>query len=113
MAFQHIEQLGIDIADVRTGLECCYDWTSQIRQRRRMLDLTQRALADQVGCAEITVRQMEADALKPSKGLAEILLERLGIPQFERPEWVAFARGTSGYPQKIESHLSQLDQKTN
>ena len=84
-----------------------------LRQRRRMLDLTQRALADQVGCAEITVRQMEADALKPSKGLAEILLERLGIPQFERPEWVAFARGTSGYPQKIESHLSQLDQKTN
>jgi len=84
-----------------------------LRQRRRMLDLTQRALADQVGCAEITVRQMEADALKPSKGLAEILLERLGIPEFERPEWVAFARGTSGYPQKIESHLSQLDQKTN
>jgi non-specific serine/threonine protein kinase len=84
-----------------------------LRQRRRALDLTQKALANQVGCAEITVRQIEADALKPSKELAEILLEKLGIPEFERPGWIAFARGTSGYPQKTKSHSSQLEAKTN
>jgi predicted ATPase/DNA-binding XRE family transcriptional regulator len=69
-----------------------------LRQRRRMLDLTQKALADQVGCAEITVRQMEADALKPSKGLALILLEKLNMPSGEHEAWLRFARGLSGFP---------------
>jgi predicted ATPase/DNA-binding XRE family transcriptional regulator len=69
-----------------------------LRQRRRMLDLTQKALADQVGCAEITVRQMEADALKPSKGLALILLGKLNVPSEEREAWLRFARGLSGFP---------------
>ena len=69
-----------------------------LRQRRRMLDLTQKALADQVGCAEITVRQMEADALKPSKGLALILLEKLNVPSGEHEAWLRFARGLSEFP---------------
>ncbi|HEU0297699.1 MAG TPA: tetratricopeptide repeat protein [Anaerolineales bacterium] len=69
-----------------------------LRQRRRMLDLTQKALADQVGCAEITVRQMEADALKPSKGLALILLEKLNVPYEEHEAWLRFARGLSDFP---------------
>ena len=34
-----------------------------LRQQRRALDLTQKAFADQIGCAEITVRRMEADAV--------------------------------------------------
>src|SRR5215217_3199476 len=69
-----------------------------LRQRRRMLDLTQKALADQVGCAEITVRQMEADALKPSKGLSLILLEKLNVPSEQHEAWLRFARGLSGVP---------------
>jgi predicted ATPase/DNA-binding XRE family transcriptional regulator/predicted translin family RNA/ssDNA-binding protein len=84
-----------------------------LRQRRRTLDLTQKALANQVGCAEITLRQIEADVLKPSKELAGILLKRLGIPEFERRGWIAFARGTSGYPPKTESRSARLEQKTN
>ena len=51
-----------------------------LRQQRRALDLTQKALADQVGCAEITVRRMEADEYKPSNELALVLFEKLGIP---------------------------------
>src|SRR5262245_59089447 len=69
-----------------------------LRSRRRILDLTQQALADQAGCARITLRRIEADALKPSKELAHILLEKLGIPEFERPQWVLFARGLSSIP---------------
>lgn len=46
-----------------------------LRQRRRSLDLTQKALAKQVGCAEITVRRMEADEYKPSHDLALVLLD--------------------------------------
>lgn len=71
-----------------------------LRQHRRMLDLTQQELADRAGCARITLRRIEADALKPSKELALILLEKLGIPEMERPQWVQFARGLSGFPEK-------------
>ena len=71
-----------------------------LRQRRRMLDLTQQALADQVGCARITLRRIEAGALKPSKELVHILLEKLGIPETEHPQWILFARGLSGFPAK-------------
>ncbi|MBK7456107.1 MAG: helix-turn-helix transcriptional regulator [Anaerolineales bacterium] len=46
-----------------------------LRQKRRALDLTQEAFADQVGCARITLRRIESDALKPSKELALLLLE--------------------------------------
>ncbi len=66
--------------------------------QRRSLDLTRRALADQAGCAEITLRRIENDTLKPSKELALVLLEKLGIPEHERPQWVQFARGLTGYP---------------
>src|SRR5688572_5076485 len=69
-----------------------------LRSRRRLLDLTQRALADQVGCARITVRRIESGALKPSRELALILLEKLGIPEIERPHWVLFARGLASIP---------------
>jgi predicted ATPase/DNA-binding XRE family transcriptional regulator len=69
-----------------------------LRRRRRALDLTQKDLANQVGCAEITVRRMEADAYKPSKELAFVLFEKLGIPEPERPQWILFARGMSGLP---------------
>ena len=51
-----------------------------LRQKRRALDLTQEAFADQVGCARITLRRIESDALKPSKELALLLLEKAGIP---------------------------------
>ena len=71
-----------------------------LRQRRRMLDLTQQAFADQVGCARITLRRIESGARKPSKELAHILLHKLSIPEIEHPQWVLFARGVSGFPAK-------------
>jgi predicted ATPase/DNA-binding XRE family transcriptional regulator len=70
-----------------------------LHQRRRALDLTQKALAEQVGCAEITLRRMEADSYKPSNELALVLLEKLGIPESERPQLVRFARGLSNLPE--------------
>jgi predicted ATPase/DNA-binding XRE family transcriptional regulator len=69
-----------------------------LRQKRRSLDLTQKAFADQIGCAEITVRRMEADEYKPSKELAFTLFEKLGIPESERSQWILFARGVSSLP---------------
>ena len=83
-----------------------------LRQRRRALDLTQKALANQVGCAEITVRRMEADAYKPSKELAFVLFEKLGIPEPERDQWVHFARGVAEFPKKYPISLTD-NQKNN
>jgi predicted ATPase/DNA-binding XRE family transcriptional regulator len=85
---------------------------SWLRQHRRSLDLTQKALADQVGCAEITLRRMEADEYKPSNELAFVLFEKLGIPEPERTQWVRFARGLAEYP-KHHSDSTPREQKTN
>jgi predicted ATPase/tetratricopeptide (TPR) repeat protein/DNA-binding XRE family transcriptional regulator len=69
-----------------------------LRKKRRALDLSQQTFANQVGCAEVTLRRIEVGTLKPSKELANILLERLGISEIERPQWISFARGLSGFP---------------
>ncbi|MDQ3005526.1 MAG: tetratricopeptide repeat protein, partial [Chloroflexota bacterium] len=83
-----------------------------LRQQRRALDLTQKALADQVGCAEITVRRMEADEYRPSNELAFVLFEKLGIPEPERTQWVRFARGLADYPNN-PTPPQVREQKTN
>jgi len=69
-----------------------------LRTQRRALDLSRQAFADQVGCAEVTLRRIEAGTLKPSKVLASVLLEKLDIPKTEWQEWISFARGLSGLP---------------
>src|SRR6185503_15742689 len=84
-----------------------------LRQQRRALDLTQKAFADQVGCAEITVRRMEADEYKPSNELALVLLEKLGIPEPERTQWVRFARGLAEPPHHHLTASALREQKTN
>ncbi len=69
-----------------------------LRKQRRALDLSRQAFADQVGCAEVTLRRIEAGSLKPSKEFASILIEKLGIPDSERPQWISFARGLTNPP---------------
>ena len=80
-----------------------------LRKQRRALDLSQKALADQVGCAEVTLRRIETDRLKPSTGLANILLEKIGIPDADRRPWISFARGLSGFPTSTTPSLNKLN----
>ena len=82
--------MGIKTAEITFG--------SWLRNQRRMLDFSRQALADRVGCAEITLRRIESGTLKPSKELARVLLEKLDIPRSELERWVLFARGLSGFP---------------
>jgi predicted ATPase/DNA-binding XRE family transcriptional regulator len=63
-----------------------------VRRRRKALDLTQDALARQVGCAETTIRKIEADARRPSRQTAERLAECLAIPIAERADFLRAAR---------------------
>ena len=67
-----------------------------LRQRRRALDLTQKELARHVGCSEIMVRKLEADEARPSKQVAELLAQALGVPGDERAGFVRFARAEPG-----------------
>ena len=69
-----------------------------LRKQRRALDLSRQQLADQTGCAEITLRRIEGGTLKPSRELAAILLENVGISKDDLEQWVRFARGQAGFP---------------
>src|SRR5689334_14238451 len=84
-----------------------------LRKKRRGLDLTQKAFADQIGCAEITLRRMEAGEYKPSNELAFVLFEKLGIPEPERLQWVRFARGLAESPNHDSTFSSPRESKTN
>jgi predicted ATPase/transcriptional regulator with XRE-family HTH domain len=63
-----------------------------VKRRRRAIDITQRDLADRVGCAVGTVRRLESDDLRPSRQVAERLADTLAIPSDARESFIAFAR---------------------
>jgi predicted ATPase/transcriptional regulator with XRE-family HTH domain len=66
-----------------------------LRHRRRALDLTREELAVRVGCSISALRKLEADDLRPSKPLAEILASALGIESENRTAFVRFARAAT------------------
>lgn len=63
-----------------------------VRERRGSQGLTQSELARRAGCAPITVRKIEADALRPSVQLAELLAHALSVPGSEQLAFVQLAR---------------------
>jgi predicted ATPase/transcriptional regulator with XRE-family HTH domain len=69
------------------------DW---LRRQRRARDLTRAELAAQVGCSVSALRKFEADALRPSRPLAEALAGALHIAPEEREAFVRCARDTPG-----------------
>lgn len=65
---------------------------SAVKERRHWLGLTQAELGRRVGCAAITIRKIEANALRPSMQIAGRLAEALGIPEAEQLAFVRLAR---------------------
>ena len=63
-----------------------------LRRRRKALDLTQNALAQQVGCSLATIQKIESDARRPSRQIAELLARALEIPQADRETFLKVAR---------------------
>lgn len=63
-----------------------------LRRRRRALDLTQEALAQRVSCSHFSIRKIEADERRPSRGLAERLAKSLAITEDERRDFLDAAR---------------------
>ncbi|MBE7553081.1 MAG: tetratricopeptide repeat protein [Anaerolineales bacterium] len=64
-----------------------------VRRRRKALDLTQAELAQQVGCALVTLKKIEWDERRPSPQMAERLADYLVIPAAERDHFLGMARG--------------------
>ncbi len=66
-----------------------------VKQHRKARDLTQAELARRVACATITIRKIEADALRPSQQIAERLAMALNVPLDDRAAFVRLARTSS------------------
>lgn len=64
-----------------------------LKQRRKALDLSQEELADRVRCSGSAIRKLEAGQRRPSKQIAELLVDVLAIPAAERASFINFARG--------------------
>jgi len=77
-----------------------------LKQRRKALDLTQRDLADQVGCAEVTIRKIEGNANRPSRQIAERLADVLAIAPDEQAAFVSFARRLADQPPALPVELA-------
>ncbi len=63
-----------------------------IRRRRKVLDLTQTELANQVSCTLSTIKKIELDERRPSSLMAERLADSLQIPSSEREIFIKVAR---------------------
>ena len=64
-----------------------------IRRQRKALDLTQKALADGVGCSLAAIKKIESDERRPSRQIAERMADVLGVPARQREMFVDVARG--------------------
>jgi predicted ATPase/class 3 adenylate cyclase/DNA-binding XRE family transcriptional regulator len=74
-----------------------------LRRARKACDLTQAELAQRAGCAEGTIRNLEADGLRPSKQLAARLAAQLGLAPDAQAAIIAFARAGTAPPPMLPS----------
>lgn len=65
-----------------------------LRRARVARDLTQEALAEQVGCSTQTVRAFESSRRRPSREMAARLAAILELPQEQHDQFVRLARTT-------------------
>ncbi|MCP4424584.1 MAG: protein kinase, partial [Chloroflexi bacterium] len=85
-----------------------------VKERRNVIGLTQAELARRVGCAAITIRKIEADALRPSVQIAEHLAVALNVSEEEQLAFVRLARADHGpsplpTPEPLPEEIGQED----
>src|SRR4051794_6059044 len=66
-----------------------------VKQRRTVLDLTQAALAQQVGCSTELIGKIETDTRRPSRQVAALLAVALELTPEEQPRFVQWVRRSS------------------
>ena len=68
-----------------------------LKRQRSGRGLTQEQLAQQIGCAAITLRKIESEERRPSSQIVERLSAIFEIPQKEQTDFLRFARGDVGF----------------
>jgi serine/threonine protein kinase/DNA-binding XRE family transcriptional regulator len=63
-----------------------------LRERRKVRDISREALARRVGCAVVTIKKIENGERRPSRQIAELILDALAVPSEERTAIVRLAR---------------------
>ncbi|HXD10416.1 MAG TPA: helix-turn-helix domain-containing protein, partial [Anaerolineales bacterium] len=69
-----------------------YSFGNWVKRRRKALDLTQQELAQRVGCSLATIVKIESDERRPSRQIAELLVQHLEIPEDQREPFLKVAR---------------------
>ncbi|MGD8402378.1 MAG: tetratricopeptide repeat protein [Anaerolineales bacterium] len=69
-----------------------YSFGNWIKRRRKVLDLTQQELAQRVGCSLSLIFKIESDERRPSRQIADLLVEHLEIPADQRDLFLKVAR---------------------
>jgi predicted ATPase/transcriptional regulator with XRE-family HTH domain len=64
-----------------------------LKRQRMGKGLTREQLANQIGCAAITLRKIEAEERRPSRQIVERLTEIFNIPSNEKTAFISFSRG--------------------
>jgi predicted ATPase/DNA-binding XRE family transcriptional regulator len=64
-----------------------------VKKRRKKIDLTQKALANLVGCSLSAIGKIETNERRPSRQIAELLAIHLEVPPEERILFIKIARG--------------------
>jgi len=77
-----------------------------VRRQRKALDLTQAELARRVGCAEGTIRMIEADARRPSRQIAARLADHLAIAPPDRMIEADARRPSRQIAARLADHLA-------
>ena len=80
-----------------------------LKRRRQGLGLTQRALGQQAGYSDETIRKVEAGAVRPSRQMAERLAGTLRLEAAEWPRFVAFARAELDDEYPITTQTVEFD----
>ena len=79
-----------------------------LKQRRRVLDLTQADLADQVGCSITTIRKIESDTRRPSKQISQRMADVLAVALEDHAAFVGFARRVTNSEAPLVDDLAVL-----
>ena len=82
-----------------------------LHQQRNIRKLTQRELANRVGCSVVMLRKIESGERRPSTQIAELIANCLDIPPTQKETFVRVARGELRVDRI--SHLSNLTQDSN
>lgn len=74
-------------------MESFVSFGSWLKRRRKALDLTQKDLADRVGCSVAAIQKIEREERRPSRQIARLIAEALEVPEEQVPLFMKIARG--------------------